>query len=412
MWPWLKHWRDWAISELWPMHRLRPQPQALHFSYEKAGLVLPGQPIPWNAEAVVVEAWLRLPPSAGRRKTDFSVRYLGHEPIPAEHLRRQDATDAYLVVFRVPPPGRVTQAELLFREKVLGRIDLPFLSREEFVEGLRLQMPTLFVRVGENTVACETFVTTQCRGLMAGAVITSPTSLVPLLDLDLQVEFRSEHGGPPVRVPARLCSSQLGGRQALVSVVLKQLPRRLGVWKATWMLADRALAEPMKVRGISQHRFRRSLRVSDTRFVVQAKPDGPMRVARPMPPVETAARIGPCFLVSSGEKGMAGLCRLQALIQVHGPAAPPIPTEHDVLITDGPTMLVPGTFSVADLATVTAFELRCKGRPLGALSLRPAPTASFTCEGGFKPTPEYSWSAAAEEEMNERLNRLLEGRNG
>jgi hypothetical protein len=227
----------------------------------------------------------------------------------------------------------------------------------------------------------------------------------------LHVEFRAETGVASVRVPSRLCSSQLGGRQALVTVVLKQLPRRLGTWRATWFLGDRPLAEPMRVRGISQARFRKSLRVSDTRFVVQAKPGGPLRVARPMPPGESATRIGPCFLVSSGEKGMAGLCRLQATAQVHGPSASPLPpTDQECLITDGPTMVAPGTFAVADLAHVIAFELRCKGRPLGAVSLRPAPTATFTAEGGFKPTPEYTWSAAAEEEMNERLNRLLEGR--
>jgi hypothetical protein len=412
MWPWLKHWRDWAISELWPMYRLRPQPQALHFSYEKAGLVLPDQPIPWNAEAVVIEAAVRLPPSAGRRKTEFRMRVAGHEPVAAEHLRRHETEDAYRVLFRIPPPGLTTRAELLFRDKVLGSLDLPFLSRDDFLQSLRLQMATLFVRVGANTVACETFVTTQCRGLLAGAVLTSPTSLVPLLDLDLQVEFRGDADGPQLRVPAKLCSSQLGGRQALVSVVLAQLPRRLGVWKATWFLGERPLSAPLKVRGISQHRFRRSLRVSDTRFVVQAKPGGPLRVSRPMPPTEAVTRVGPCFLVSSGEKGMAGMCRLRATAQVHGPGPAPPPMEHEVLITDGPTMVAPGTLAAAELAHVIAFELRCKGRSLGALSLRPAPTAAFTSEGAFKPTPEYTWSAAAEEEMNERLNKLLEGRGG
>ena len=61
------------------MYRIRPQPQALHFSYEKAGLVVADQPIPWNAEAVVVEASLRLPSSSGRRKNDFSLRVSGQE---------------------------------------------------------------------------------------------------------------------------------------------------------------------------------------------------------------------------------------------------------------------------------------------------------------------------------------------
>src|SRR3954469_16402263 len=113
MWPWIKHWRDWAMHELWPMHRIGPQPQALHFSYEKAGLVLNDQPIPWNAEAVLVEANLRLPPSASRRKADFVLRVPGQPPLPPENLRRVENEDRFRINFRLPPPCTATTAELL-----------------------------------------------------------------------------------------------------------------------------------------------------------------------------------------------------------------------------------------------------------------------------------------------------------
>ena len=47
-----------------------PSRRLMHYSYEKAGLTLHDQPIPWNAEAVLVEALLRLPrrrqPAQGR----------------------------------------------------------------------------------------------------------------------------------------------------------------------------------------------------------------------------------------------------------------------------------------------------------------------------------------------------------
>jgi hypothetical protein len=269
-------------------------------------------------------------------------------------------------------------------------------------------MPTLCVRLGTQTVACQTFVSSQCRGLLASAVLTSPTSLVPLLDLELQVEFRCERGGSVTRVPASLCSSQLGGRQALVTVVPRRYPRRIGTWVATWLLGDRPLAS-QRVRGISQRHFQRSLRISDTRFVVQATP-GSVRLTRQVPPLEKTKRVGPCFLVSSGEPGMAGQCRLQITAQVPGAVKPPLLLEQDVLITDGPTMVAPGTLDASDLEQVSGFELSIRGQPLGVLSLCPAPTATFTNEGGFKPHHDYTWSAAAEEEMNERLNRLLEGR--
>jgi hypothetical protein len=96
--------------------------------------------------------------------------------------------------------------------------------------------------------------------------------------------------------------------------------------------------------------------------------------------------------------------------QVPGAVQPPLLQDKEVLITDGPTMVAPGTLAVADLGQVSGFELSVRGRTLGVLSLCPAPTAAFTSEGGFKPPHDFSWTAAAEEEMTERLNRLLDGK--
>ena len=56
MWPWIKRWRDWAMHDLWHMHRSSPQPQALHFSYEKAGLAVNDQPIPMGRTSCVLSA--------------------------------------------------------------------------------------------------------------------------------------------------------------------------------------------------------------------------------------------------------------------------------------------------------------------------------------------------------------------
>jgi hypothetical protein len=408
MWPWIKRWRDWAMRELWPLYRTGPQPQALHYSYEKAGLTLHDQPIPWNAEAVLVEALVHLPAGAVRRKADFKLRLPGQEPLPTEDLRRQEADETHRVVFRLPPPRAAVTAEVLWRNHVLGQLTLPVLGKEEFLQGLRLMMPTLFVRLGEESVACQTFISSQCRGLMASAVLTSPTSLVPLLDLDLQVEFRSERTSASHLVPARLCSSQLAGRQALVTVVPRRFPRRIGTWVATWLLGDRPLASH-RIKAISQRHFIRSLRVSDARFVVQTG-KGEISLARQVPPLDGDGRVGPYFLVASREPGMAGLCEFCVRAQVAGAVQPPLLREQTVLVTDGPTLIAPGTLEPAELQQVNAFELSVKKGPmLGTLSLCPAPTASFTAEGGFKAPHEFMWSPAAEEELNERLGRLLDG---
>jgi hypothetical protein len=409
MWLWIKRWRDWAMHDLWPLYRLGPQSQALHYSYEKTGLTLHDQPIPWNAEAVLVEGTMRLTSTQSRRKADFQLRLPGPVHVPADQLRRVENDDRYRVSFRLPPPGATVNAELLFRDHPLAQLTLPFLSRDDFVKSLRLQMTTLYARVGADTVACQTFVTSQCKGVVFSALLVSPTSLAPLRDLDLQVEFSCERGGLTQRVPAVLSSTQLAGRQALATVVPRKAPRRVGIYTATWLLGDEVLAT-QKVRGISQRTFQRSLRISDTRFVSQ-QGQGGVRLTRQVPPLDQVERVGPCFLVSSGEPGMAGLCHLLVSAQVAGAIQPPLLLEQEVLITDGPTMVVPGTLDVADLKQVSGFELRHKSRVLGVLSLSPAPTASFTNEGGFKAPPDFTWSAAAEEEMTERLNRLLEGRN-
>jgi len=395
------------MHDLLPMHRTGLQPQALHYSYEKAGLTLDGQPIPWNAEAVVVESLVRVQASAGRRKTDFFLRIPGQEPVPADKLGRDDAEDCCRVFFRLPAPPRDMTVELIWRTHVLGHLVLPCLSREEFVRRLELQMPTLSVRLGEQTVACQTFVATQCKGLLATAVLTSPTSLAPVLDLGLRVEFRSERGGACHSVPVQLCSSQLRGRQALLTVAPRKFPRRIGTWLATWMLDDHPLMT-QRIRAISKQHFLRSLRVSETRFVMQTA-EGEVTLARQLAATDGTSRVGPCFLVSSREPGMAGLCQLQVRAQVAGAVQPPLLVEQEVLITDGPSPFAPGTLDVADLAQVSGFEVRLKGKSLGVLPLAPAPTAAFTSEGSFKAAGEFTWSPAAEDQLNERLARLLDG---
>jgi hypothetical protein len=406
MWHWIKRWRDLAMNELLPLQRISLPQQALHASYEKAGLVLHDPAVPWNAEAVLVEALVRLP-AAARRKADFQLRLPGRDPVAAESMRREESDDRHRVTFRVPPPGRAATAELTWKGHVLSKINLPYLTAEDFLANLRLQMPTLFVRLGERSVAAQTFVANQCKGLYATAVLRSPTSLAPLIDLGLRVEFRSERDGSVQDVPVPLSSTQLRAKEAVVTVAPRRSPRRIGSWTATWKVGGQAVAT-QRVRAISQRAFQRSLRVADTRFVVATPKEG-VQLRRQVPTLAEVSRIGPCFLVCSREPGMAGVCKLEVHAQVPGSVQPPVLLSEEVLVTDGPTTFAPGTLDCAELGQVTAFELRLKGAALGVLSLCPVPAASFTPEGGFKPPPDFAWTGAAEEELLERLNRLMDG---
>lgn len=411
MWPWIKHWRDWAMHDLWFMHRIGPQPQALlHYSYEKAGLTIRDQPVPWNAEVVIVEASLRLPgPSvAPRRKSDFQLLVPGHGAIPAERMHKGDKDERHHLFFRIsPPPLRTVAVQLRWQKHILGTITIAVISREDFVQQLRLQQATVFIRLGDQSVACHTYVSSQCRGLMASALLASSTSLAPLLDLGLKVEFRPERSGPAQTVPVQLASSQLADRQALLTVVPRSFPRRVGAWTVSWQVGETVLAT-QHLRAISQRHFHRSLRVSDTRFVVMTKKDQVV-LSRQLPPLCEIRWVRPCFLINSREAGMAGLCKLHVQAQTAGGSNDPALALHEeVLITDGPTWFAPGTEDAAALDAVTAFELRLRSGSLAVLSLSPIPEAVFTGEGGFKPPAEFGWSVVADDELTERLTRLLE----
>ena len=408
MWPWTRRLRDWAMHDFWPLHRIGPQPQALHYSYEKAGLTICDQAVPWNAEVVRAEVVVRFPPSLSRRRSDFHIKVPVHGTLPAESMRRQEGEECYRVTFRLPPPQRPISAQLFWKQQRFGQLTLPFLSREEFVQGVKLQMPTLFVRLGNQSVACQTFVSTQCRGLMASGVLCGPTSLVPLLDLGLHVEFRAERGGVIHQVAAQLSSSQLVERQTLVAIIPRKIPKRIGTWIATWMLGDRSLAS-QRIRAISRRNFHRSLSVADTRFVLQS-PGGQVRLARQLPTKDEVSRAGPCFLVISREPGMAGVCTFQVRVPAADLPKSPLVLDQEVLITDGPTVVAPGTLEADHLPHIDSFELQLKGQTLGVLTTRPIPSANFTPEGGFKSCQEFTWSPAADEELQDRLTRLMEER--
>ncbi len=123
------------MRDLWNLFRSAgPQSQALHFSYEKSGLTLDSQPIPWNAEAVLVEAGVRLSASIARHKADFRLR-LGPAAVTyqPELLRQEPGESLARLFFRLPVPRQSTTAELMWRDRSLGQVTLPVVSEEEFL---------------------------------------------------------------------------------------------------------------------------------------------------------------------------------------------------------------------------------------------------------------------------------------
>lgn len=415
MWHWIKRCHGWVMNEILPLYRLRTQSRGLHVSYEKAGLTLHHGTIPWNADAVVVEATLKLPREASR-KNDFRIEFpsSNHAREPGGRARsilpetfRRTESDQHQLFFRLPVPTANTTVELFWRTHRIGSTELNCVSEDEYRRALRLDSATVFVRIGDRTVAARTFVSTQSRGLHAVAHLSNPYGLAPLVDLNPRVRFRSDRAGILDEIPICLSSTQLSVKEALISAMPRTFSRRIGSWSIEWLLGEDVLVS-RQVKAISQKAFHRSLQVLDTRFVVSNGAEFRLdRHAPPLKEITGSTRVGPCFLIGSSEPGMAGICELQVRAQLPGGLGHPPLSEQELFISDGPAVFAPGTIEADEAAQISAFLLENKGQSLGSLSLRPIPEASFNTEGGFVPPPTFSWSSLADEELQERLNRLL-----
>ncbi|MFO0863258.1 MAG: hypothetical protein U0744_01115 [Gemmataceae bacterium] len=383
-----------------------PQSQALRYSYEKAGLTIDDQPIPWCAESVIVEALVRVGAITPRTRLEFSLKLTSAVPIPPEVVRPDETPGLARLFFRLPPPQASTTAELQWKQgkRSLGQTTLPVVTRDEFVSRLQIQHATVQTLLSGATAACRTLVSSQARGLIASSVWSSPTSLVPLVDLHPAIELANALGGTVERAELMLSGAQLRSKQALASVELKK-PPRTGPWQVRWLLGDRTI-QLQTIRAVTRVALEKSLRLLGGRFLVQG--DAGLHVVR-LPPdeLQTNERLGPIFILASSELGMAGRCAVTLRgLDAQQSLVFDLPPQ-EVLIRDGPTPVALGTFSRDDVKSIRSFELLVGKRRIGILSLDPAPTAHFDAEGSFAlPTEDFAWSATAESQLQERLANL------
>lgn len=384
----------------------------LHVRYEIAGLILDALPIPWNADAVIVEANVRLPAQASRDKQDFTLCLASCTMSAyAELIAQNNKREPLRVFFRLPVPQHTTRAEVRWREHSLGQVELPVISQSEFENGIALDMPSLHVTLGGRKVACRSFVGAQAKGISATGILRSATPLGPALNQELRIEVCTKDAEPMSSVPLPLSSAQLRLRQALLLAPLPKL-RSSGTYRVSWHFGSRCLSS-QALQVVTKTAFARSLRVSATRFVME-KENGATQTVRSLPTrdgqlmLDDVRAIVPVFYVSSGVAGMAGLSpfTLRALV---GDVITTLGIERDMLVTDVPTPIVLGAVAVAELERIKHFALTSGETVLGNLPLVPAPQADLNAEGGFAPLDDFLWSPAAEEELTERLGKLLDG---
>jgi hypothetical protein len=395
---WMTRWLAWARDKLF--RRTRPQPLSAALGYERAGGTRWESPVPWTADAAVIDVLFALPAQA-RFKTDFALR-LPFATFPADALR-PDAEDRFRVTFRFPVPQDTVRGDLMWKGRVLAPITIHVLTLDGFLAGLALTNATVSVRLAGATVSAGSFVPDRCEGIVAAAVLRAVTSLAPLAELDLKAVFTEETTGRTHTVPVRLTAAQLARPEAVVAAACPESPRSPGVWWVSWRVAERTLTT-QRVTAIPAERFAGTVRLLETRFAL-VDPGGAVRTVK-LPPALGPGQVGPCFVLNSNDAGAAGVCRFEVMGIAGGELQPIIWREAEAVVTDSPTVFVPALFDAEEVARVSGFELRLNGRLLGIASLRPVPSAAVNAEGAFAPPPDFAWSSAAEDELTDRLKRL------
>ncbi len=388
-------------------------PLGLHVRYEKAGLILDALPVPTNADAVIVEANIKIAAKVNLDKRDFVLQPSdGAAPAMAEVITRDQARTHARIFFRIPTPNRDTKATIRWREHSLGEIAIPIQTAADFLKGCSLRHASLHAQVLDSAVACRTIVQGQCKSLLASAVIVGSGSLAPLADYELTVRT-STLKLPTLVTQVAVTRAQLRAKETLVTVPLPK-PKRQGEHLVSWQI-DNQLLHSDRLLVISKRRFLRSLRVSATRFVVKRETGGlqrfrwlPMRDGEPN--LDGIMEVAPCFFVSSNENAVAGVVRLHVgVTYANGESMSNVATIDGLVVTDGATPVMPVTLSAREIQKIKHLTLETDHGVIGTLPLVPAPTAQFNSEGGFAGSQEFQWSAAADEQLNEKLDQLLGG---
>jgi hypothetical protein len=214
-----------SLGQPWDLPRL----EGVRVGYQKAGLTVFDEPIPWNADGTLVEILVRCPARGGWSVIDFCARLEGRPSVGAIDLHHDD-DGVVRLVFRLPPPCGAEKVTIYWQTHVLADVALPYLAVEDFLGGLRLESPVVFAHVGQHHVACQALVEGQSRGLVASALVVSRTRLLPLLDLDLTVDFIDHASGQTEHIALPLSGVQAGATQAILNAVWTGGPAGVGTW--------------------------------------------------------------------------------------------------------------------------------------------------------------------------------------
>jgi hypothetical protein len=375
---------------------LRPRVRGAAVGYEKAGLRVANEPIPWNAELVVVEVVLATGPLCAGAKADFQLVNAEGIVAGANSCEREGQDGQTRVSFRFAPLQCRGPLGLTYRGSWLGQILLACQTQSAFLLHLLVDVPTMFTRLSGQCVPCQAMVERQSEGLLVAAVLRSPTALLPLIERGLTLELVGPEGGVREQVAVPLASFQFTAQQAVLSVPLSESRLAAGTWQVRWRVGD-AIIAIHTFRVVAAMEFQQSL------YVIG---DGLPRWES----AQAAERGDACgfqFSVASQLAGVAARFPVEIHLYYKDGTTQPVVSCEDLLIADVPALGAPIMVTITQADRVEEFGVSSQGWFLGTIARQSAPVAQFTSEGGIESLPEYVWTPVMDAELNEQLNKLM-----
>jgi len=380
------------------LFRRAPRIRSVHFSYEKAGLRVPADAIPWNADAFYLEIDIDAGTSLSGYVQDYYIIAPGRTLVRAYAVEPLDMEGNYRALFRLGPGENNSSYSVLWRTSVLGHVAPVWLRPNEFLDGMKLESPTVFARLGQHYAACQAVVEGQPEHLTACALLRGNAGLLPILDWDFTLELGQREANTVYRLPIRLTGSQVAGQQALVSTPLPRFTFREGTWTLRWLVRDCELARS-ELRVVSADSFRKSL------YVALAEPCESSTLDFVDTPFHAKH---PSLRIASREPNIAAWCPLEAVIHFRDPTRMPQHLKTRLFITDL-TCPAQGAEAIeCNYQEVKEFDFFSDGYFVTSVDWHPSPTALFDSEGGYHAIDDFDWTPARDIELNDRLNQLGE----
>lgn len=375
-------------------------PQSVWISAEVLGVHLRPGVVPWNNEKVHVEASLRLPPSA-RVAADFRLEIEASEPVAA--MRLQPGKDGrHHLHFALAPRAESCRATVCWRSHKLQHLTIEVTSRTDYLASVTLRDAHVRQSCDSDAVVGTTFATKTKLPLMLVGTLTSAWPLLPLFAEELHLE--TSIAGTTTSQGVRLSAGNLTGTESLLTLPLAGSNRK-AKHDIALKLDGRELYREA-VHFVTPAKLEDDLVLVDVGFLVER--DGRVVRTRKFPAGEKVS-VAPFYRVRLRTRRAAW----KVAAQIH--AAP--------VVADGPRLMAYGeTLSLTDKTTevVGLFSeveryagrheilLKIGDRTVGALPLSQIAQAVLDSEGGFAESRAFEWNAAAEAELQSRLDRLME----